>query len=325
MPSTNALRKETLPSVETFHNTSFYEEVMSGLSSQPRTIPPKFFYNKRGSQLFDAICETPEYYPTRTEKALLEKHLDDISQYITSECILVEPGCGSCEKVMPLLAHTPPHTYVPMDISGDYLQDIAQHLAMNFPTVNIRPACIDYTSPLKLPFAIKDQRCIAFFPGSSIGNFEPNDAITFLRNIATLVGKRGGLLIGVDLKKNEMTLNNAYNDSSGVTAAFNMNLLTRINNELNGQVNIDNFRHHAYYHRDKGRIEMHLVSTTDQVVTIDGNHFKFKEGESIHTENSYKYTVEEFQALAKLAGFLPNEFWIDDQELFSIHYLTHCK
>ena len=322
MQSTNALRQEVPPYVETFHDTSFYEEVIHGLKSQPRTIPPKFFYDKRGSQLFDAICETPEYYPTRTEKALLEKHLNDIGQYITSECILVEPGCGSCEKVMPLLNHTSPHTYVPMDISGDYLQGVAQYLASHFPTVNIRPVCIDYTAPLTLPFANEGRRCVAFFPGSSIGNFEPRDAVTFLRNIANMVGKQGGLLIGVDLKKNEVILNNAYNDAKGVTAQFNKNLLTRINNELNGQVDLDSFKHHAYYNRDKGRIEMHLVSTANQTVTIDENDFKFKKGETIHTENSYKYTVEEFHALCQRAGFVACEHWTDDNELFSLHYLV---
>ena len=310
------------PQVETFHDTNFYEEVINGLMSQPRSIPPKFFYDKRGSQLFDEICETPEYYPPRTEKAILEKHLDDISQYVTPECILVEPGCGSCEKVIPLLENSPPHTYVPMDISGKYLQTVAQNLSSNFPEVNIIPACIDYTSPLSLPFTIGGRQCIAFFPGSSIGNFEPQDAIKFLRNIANLVGTQGGLLIGVDLKKNETILNNAYNDASGVTAKFNKNLLTRISHELNGHVNIDNFNHYAYYNPAKGRIEMHLVSATDQVVTINENNFAFKKGDSIHTENSYKYTVEEFHALAKIAGFVPNEHWTDDNELFSLHYLT---
>jgi len=324
MHSSSSLANDTLPYIETFHDTSFYEEVIDGLSTQPRSIPPKFFYDKKGSQLFDAICKTPEYYPTRTEKALLERYLDDISQYITPESILVEPGCGSCEKVMPLLKHTPPYTYVPMDISGDYLQGVAQRLAKRFPAVRIHPACIDYTSPLTLPFKNSDKRCIAFFPGSSIGNFEPDDAVTFLQNIAHMVGKNGGLLIGVDLKKNKAILNKAYNDNAGVTAEFNKNLLTRINNELNGQVEVNNFKHHAFYNQEKGRIEMHLISTTDQIVTIDKNVFKFKKDESIHTENSYKYTIEEFHLLARQAGYQPLEHWIDDQGLFSIHYLARA-
>ena len=322
MQLATAVKEYTLPHVETFHDTNFYEEVIKGLTSYPRAIPPKFFYDKRGSQLFDAICETPEYYPTRTEKAILEKNLTAISQYITPDCILIEPGCGSCEKVRSLLTHSPPHTYVPMDISGDYLQGIAQNLSREFPSINIHPACIDYTSPLTLPFAMGDRRRVAFFPGSSIGNFEPNDAIYFLKNIASMVGQHGGLLIGVDLKKREDILNDAYNDASGVTAKFNKNLLNRINNELNGQVNVEKFKHHAYYNRDKSRIEMHLVSTTNQVVTINETDFNFEKGDSIHTENSYKYTIEEFHSLAKKAGFQAFDCWMDDQALFSIHYLV---
>ena len=322
MQLATAVKEYTLSHVETFHDTNFYEEVINGLTSYPRTIPPKFFYDKRGSQLFDAICETPEYYPTRTEKAILEKNLTAISQYITPDCILIEPGCGSCEKVRPLLTHNPPHTYVPMDISGDYLQSIAQNLSREFPSINIHPACIDYTSPLTLPFATGDRRRVAFFPGSSIGNFEPNEAISFLENIANMVGRQGGLLIGVDLKKNEDVLNKAYNDASGVTAKFNKNLLNRINNELNGQVNVEKFKHHAYYNRDKSRIEMHLVSTTNQVVTINETDFNFEKGDSIHTENSYKYTIEEFHSLAKQAGFQAFDCWLDDEALFSIHYLV---
>ena len=299
-----------------------YREVMAGLSRRPRSIAPKFFYNQAGSEIFDAICRTPEYYPTRTELDIIRQNIDEIAAYIGVGCLLVEPGSGASLKVRELLDALKPHAYLPMDISGAYLKKAAQSVARDYPWLDVHAVCVDYTAPIDLPYRPKGPHRVAFFPGSSIGNFEPADAVEFLANIAGLVQHDGGLLIGVDLKKRQGVLNAAYNDAEGVTAAFNYNLLTRINTELGADFDIGNFRHHAFYNEHGGRIEMHLVSKARQQVTIAGQCFDFEEGESIHTENSYKYTVEEFQALAGQAGFSPVKVWTDRDGLFSLHYFV---
>ena len=299
-----------------------YREVMAGLSRRPRSIAPKFFYNQAGSEIFDAICRTPEYYPTRTELDIIRQNIDEIAAYIGVGCLLVEPGSGASLKVRELLDALKPHAYLPMDISGAYLKKAAQSVARDYPWLDVHAVCVDYTAPIDLPYRPKGPHRVAFFPGSSIGNFEPADAVEFLANIAGLVQHDGGLLIGVDLKKRQGVLNAAYNDAEGVTAAFNYNLLTRINTELGADFDIGNFRHHAFYNEHSGRIEMHLVCKARQRVTIAGQCFDFEEGESIHTENSYKYTVEEFQALAGQAGFSPVKVWTDRDGLFSLHYFV---
>ena len=299
---------------------NLHDEVLRGLSRPARSIPPKFFYDERGSQLFDGICGTPEYYPTRTELSILERNIDDISQCVGCECILVEPGSGSSEKVRMLLDDVRPQAYVPMDISKEYLLAASEQLALEYPWLDIHATCIDFTRTMTIPVGDDGSRTVAFFPGSSIGNFEPDDAIGFLKNIAAIVRPRGGLLIGVDLKKEPGILNAAYNDAQGVTAEFNLNLLHRINRELDANFDVTKFDHHAFYNDSAGRIEMHLVSTETQEIKINGDTFRFAVGESIHTENSYKYSVDEFQSLARHAGFELVHVWMDPNKLFSVHY-----
>jgi dimethylhistidine N-methyltransferase len=299
--------------------------VLRGLSKTDRSIPPKFFYDERGSQLFDGICSTPEYYPTRTEISILEQHIDDITNCIGSKCILVEPGSGSSEKVRKLLNEIKPHAYVPMDISKEYLLSAAEQLAREYPWLDIHATCIDFTTTMTVPVQSKDAHTVAFFPGSSIGNFEPGNAVRFLENIANIVRPHGGLLIGVDLKKESRVLNAAYNDTLGVTAEFNLNLLHRINRELHANFDLTKFDHHAFYNEDKSRIEMHLVSNDTQEININGEIFRFSQGDGIHTENSYKYSVEEFEHLARLAGFKLVNLWTDADNLFSVHYYEIVK
>ena len=298
----------------------FYAEVMHGLQRMPKLIPPKFFYDEVGSRLFDAICEVPEYYPTRTEMALLYEHAEEIAALIGKECLLIEPGSGSSQKVRLLLDALQPAAYIPMDISRAHLLNAAQQLSEDYPWLEVHATCIDFTSEMKLRFCPPSVHKVAFFPGSSIGNFEPIDAIGFLRNMANMVGVGGGLLIGVDLKKDHGILNAAYNDAEGITAQFNLNLLSRINHELDGKFDIDSFQHKAFYNPHVGRIEMHLSSRDNQVVTVGDKVVNFNKAETIHTENSYKYTVEEFSCLAQAAGFDLVTVWTDSDALFSLHY-----
>jgi dimethylhistidine N-methyltransferase len=301
---------------------TLYEDVLHGLGQAQKFIPPKYFYDEHGSRLFDAICETAEYYPTRTEMAILEENLEEICACLGSDCVLVEPGSGSSRKVRLLLDRLEPHTYMPLDISSDYLKSVAHGLAEEYPHINVAAACVDYTAPIVLPCFPKNRRRVAFFPGSSIGNFEPDQAVTFLGNLADLVKPDGGLLIGVDLKKEASVLNTAYNDQHGVTARFNINLLTHINRELEADFDLDGFEHQAFYNVLQGRVEMYLVSKRKQQVSVAGQQFHFEAGESIHTENSYKYTVEEFQALARQAGFRACKAWTDRDRLFSVQYFV---
>ncbi len=298
----------------------FYSEVIHGLKQKQKRIPPKFFYDEAGSLLFDQICELPEYYPTRTEMALLRQHADEIAALIGEECLLIEPGSGSSQKVRLLLDALMPRAYVPMDISRHYLFDVARQLADEYPWLDIHATCMDFTSNMELQHGPEDVHKVAFFPGSSIGNFEPEDARSFLASIAGMVGKGGGLLIGVDVKKEARILNQAYNDAQAVTAGFNLNLLKRINRELDGNFDIDKFEHKAFYNSRAGRIEMHLVSKRDQIITVGEQTISMANGESIHTENSYKYSIEEFASLAGQAGLERINVWTDDQQLFSLHY-----
>lgn len=299
----------------------FYSEVIDGLARERKMIPPKFFYDAEGSRLFDAICNVPEYYPTRTEMQILRDNAADIAQYVGEDCLLVEPGSGSSEKVRLLLDSIRPSAYMPMDISKDHLIDAAQRVSAEYPWLDVHATCADFTAPLDLPYEPAQSHTVAFFPGSSIGNFEPPRAVEFLANIAAMVGPRGGLLIGVDLVKEHHILNAAYNDTRGVTAAFNRNLLVRINRELGADFDTDGFQHRAFFNAERSRIEMHLVSEVDQVVSVNSHRFAFAGSETIHTENSYKYSIEAFQALAREAGFAPVKVWTDARELFSVHYL----
>jgi dimethylhistidine N-methyltransferase len=299
----------------------FYRAVIDGFRENPRSIAPKFFYDQEGSRLFAEICELPEYYPTRTEKMLLEDHAAEISVLAGDGCFLVEPGSGNCDKVRTLLESLRPAAYVPLDISCEHLQLAAADIARMFPWLDVHAVCTDITAEVSLPFIPADAARMVFYPGSSIGNYDPLAAVELLADLAGIAGPAGSLLIGVDLRKDHAILNAAYNDSQGVTAAFNLNLLQRINRELGGNFDLKAFEHHAFYSDVAGRVEMHLISLRRQTVTIDGHRFEFNAGDNIHTENSYKYTVTGFQQLAADAGFEPCAVWCDAAGLFSLHFL----
>ena len=296
-------------------------DLLAGFSREQKMIPPKYFYDAEGSRLFDAITELPEYYPTRTEMAMLHEYADEIADKAGTGHLLVEPGSGSCSKARILFEGLQPCAYVPMDISRDHLRLAAQEVAVEFPWLEVHAACTDFTRLMTLPPNSPEGRRLAFFPGSSIGNFDPDDAVGFLGMIAELVGPGGQLLIGVDLKKDSAVLEAAYDDTQGVTAAFNLNLLARINRELGADFDLAQWQHRAVYNEAKGRVEMHLVSRMVQQVNLLGRVFHFAEGDTIHTENSYKYSVAEFRGLASQAGFTTDTVWVDSHNLFSLHLL----
>jgi len=305
------------------HVSNVYEDVVDGLDRTQKTLPCKYFYDERGSQLFDEICELEEYYPTRTESRILHDHIAEISARLGDDCRMVEYGSGSSTKTRILLSGVPGlKVYVPVDISREHLNATARILSHDYPGIDITPVCADYTQPFSLP---RPTRPIAgtavFFPGSTIGNFDPNEAEEFLANIARVAGPSGGLLIGVDLKKDHGILHAAYNDASGVTAAFNRNVLVHINDVLSADFNVDAFDHHAFYNEELGRIEMHLRSLADQSVNVGPRRFHFARGETIHTECSYKYSLPQFAALAGRAGFEVEQVWTDEQSLFSVQWL----
>jgi L-histidine Nalpha-methyltransferase len=300
---------------------NFREAVIEGLSHYPKRLSPKFFYDERGSSLFDAITELPEYYPTRTEIELLRCHSMEIAQRLGSDILLVELGSGSDVKIRMLLSAVRPAAYMPVDISPDHLYRSAECIAEDYPDLEVHAVCADYSCPLCLPDVAHSCRRAAFFPGSSIGNFEPDQARSLLMRIGRMVGSGGRLLIGVDLKKDARILHAAYNDSRGVTAAFNQNLLVRINRELDADFELKAFRHRAYYNQELGRVEMHLAAVSPQRVHIDGHQFDFMAGESVHTEDSYKYNIAEFCDLAEQAGFVCEQMWRDDNNMFSVQCL----
>ncbi|NQV22112.1 MAG: L-histidine N(alpha)-methyltransferase [Rhodospirillales bacterium] len=299
---------------------SLRDAVIEGLSKDPRAIHSKFFYDQRGAQLFEEICTLDEYYPTRTEIGLLADNAQEIADLAGPDRHLIEFGSGASVKVRTLLdALKEPKSYVPIDISRDALLNAAEGFAKEFTDIPVVAVCADYTEPLKLP-ELDDGPRLGFFPGSTIGNFTREESVSFLSTAAQALDG-GAMLVGVDLKKDEQTLNAAYNDARGVTAAFNRNLLHRINRELGSDFDPEGFTHSAVYRHDKGCVETHLVCDRAQTVDVCGHSFPFAEGDKIHTENSHKYSVGEFQALAKDGGFTPLQFWTDADDLFSIHYL----
>lgn len=302
---------------------SFLQDVLDGLALTRKTLPPKYFYDARGSALFEAICEQPEYYPTRTELAMLGASATEIARCVGPECSVVEFGTGSGRKTHILLGAVQPMVYVAIDIACDQLRSAMAPLAASFPDVRVAAVCADYSESLTLPLLdeLGRRRRIVFFPGSTIGNFLPGEARAFLRTAHAVAGKAGAMLVGVDLEKDPRVLDAAYNDAAGVTAAFNLNLLHRMNGELGADFDVAAYRHRAFYNPVERRVEMHLESTREQVVPIAGRAFHFAAGETVHTENSYKYTVTAFQALAESAGFHPRECWVDPERLFSIHFL----
>ncbi len=316
----------TAPSIR-FHDAhpgtaDLHREVLSGLRARPRAIPPKFFYDEHGSELFDAICELPEYYQTRTEMAILRRALPELVGLIGTECTLVELGSGASKKVRLLLEELRPSGYVGVDISKEFLLTSTEALAHDYPWLEVHAVCVDFSRGLEIPYCDDAAHNVAFYPGSSIGNFDPDDAVHLMRDVARMVGVGGHLLIGVDLKKDVRVLNAAYNDAAGVTAAFNLNLLERIRSELDSDIDPQAFEHYAFYNPGAGRIEMHLVSRVQQRVRVDDQTFDFQPGEAIHTENSYKYTVDEFGELAARAGFRQQAVWVDDDRLFSVQLLV---
>lgn len=296
----------------------FAHDMQRALGELPRRISPKWLYDSEGSRLFDAICELPEYYPTRTELTLLDRHGHDIGRRIGPGAEIVEFGAGSLRKVRLLLEGLPsPAGLLPIDISADHLHRAAAALQRDRPGLTVRPLAADFTQALALPPAHGPR--VGFFPGSSIGNFEPSQALALLQRMAGWLD--GGLLIGVDLVKEPDLLHAAYNDAQGVTARFNRNLLARANAELGADFDLSRWAHSAFYHPTLQRIEMHLVSRSDQRVQLCGRVFTLAEGDSIHTENSYKYTVAGFQHLAERAGFTPDAVWVDGRRWFALHWL----
>ena len=301
----------------------FLSEAVAGLSQPQKTLPCKFLYDEEGSRLFNEICELEEYYPTRTENQILRDNINEIAGLIGSECRLVEFGSGSSTKTRHLLTHLPSLSgYIPIDISGPQLLASAVQLAGEFPGLEINPLEADYGELSEIPDTKRTpRRTVAFFPGSTIGNFDPVAAVAFLRNIAFLCGSDGGLLIGIDRKKPRRILEPAYNDPKGVTAKFNLGILARANRELGADFDLSAFHHHAPYNEAQNRIEMHLVSKRAQWVHLDSQEFSFEAGEYITTEHSYKYTLPGFAGLALRAGFELVRNWEDRNHLFSLLFL----
>jgi dimethylhistidine N-methyltransferase len=303
----------------------FRNDVWAGLSRSPKQLSCKYFYDKRGSELFDRICLLDEYYLTRAELAITERYAGAIGEQVGDGVMLVEFGSGSSVKTRYLLDALPrAAAYVPVDISGEHLQQAAAEIAADYPRLEVLPVCADFTEPFQLPLATRTVSHVAvYFPGSTIGNFVPNRAAQLLGNIAELCGRGGGLLIGIDLKKDPAKIHAAYNDAAGVTAEFNLNLLRRINRELDGDFDLAAFEHRAIYSPERGRVEIDLVSTADQTVSIAGRDFEFTTGETIRTEYSHKYTVEEFSSLAAQVGFALHHEWADDSQNFAVlHFVV---
>jgi L-histidine Nalpha-methyltransferase len=300
------------------------EEILRGLTASQKRLSPKYFYDKHGSELFDRICSLPEYYPTRTELDLMEDHVGEVAALVGERAAVIEFGAGSSVKVRRLLdGLCEPAAYVPVDISPEFLFDQVESLRGDYPGVYMQPVFADFTRRFDLPvLPVATRRNLVFFPGSTIGNFSRRRALEVLEVMAAKAKPGGALLIGVDLQKDPAILHAAYNDAEGLTAEFNLNLLARLNRELDADFDLECFEHEAVYDRDQRRIEMRLVSAATQRVSVAGVPIDFATGEYIITEYSHKYSPEEFHALASRAGFVPERTWIDDAELFSIQYMT---
>jgi L-histidine Nalpha-methyltransferase len=299
---------------------TFAADVIAGLTARPKSVPPKYFYDLAGSALFDRITQLPEYYPTRCEIGILQDNAPAIASMFPPGCALIEFGSGSSRKARILLrAAATVDAYVPVDISGDFLQQDLAQLKRDLPHLLVHPLVEDFTRLFSIPPQLAALPRVGFFPGSTIGNFEPQEAARLLRHIGATLGAGAVLVVGIDLAKDEATLNSAYNDAEGVTAKFNLNLLTRINRELGADFDLAAFEHKAFFNSELSRIEMHLASTARQRVHINGVVIDFRPGETIHTENSYKYTVESFRRLARASGWSP--FGVFTDGMFSVHML----
>jgi dimethylhistidine N-methyltransferase len=296
-------------------------ELAAGLESRPRAIAPKFLYDARGSELFERICELPEYYLTRTEISILKACGRDIARRVVPGAVLMELGSGASEKVRLLLDALRPRAYLGIDISRDFLLDSTRRLAHDYPWLAVHAACADFSQPLTLTYPPPELPRLVFFPGSSIGNFTPDEAVAFLEGLHPLVRPGGGLLLGVDLQKDPRVIHAAYNDAQGITAAFIRNVLHRLRREYGARLDADGFSHEARYDEELGRVEINLVSRSPQSIRLAGRSFAFALGERLHVEYSYKYTVDGFQRLARLAGYQPEAVWTDPQRYFGVHYL----
>ncbi|MFZ5737521.1 MAG: L-histidine N(alpha)-methyltransferase [Pseudomonadota bacterium] len=301
------------------NTAAFARDVLDGLTRSQKELSPKYFYDDAGSELFVDITRLPEYYPTRTELGILHDRAAEIAELIPPYAAVVEFGAGATTKIRLLLAAHQVAAYVPVDISGDFIVTQAEALQRDFPRLAVHPLAADFTKPFALPPAVRDMPKVGFFPGSTLGNFEPQEARRFLESARDILGRGARMIIGVDLEKDERVLVPAYDDAAGVTARFNLNLLIRINRELGADFDLSAFAHRAIYNRDQHRIEMHLVSLRDQTVHLFSERIGFRAGETIHTENSYKYSLERFRALAKQAGWTPMRCWTDPDAMFSVH------
>jgi dimethylhistidine N-methyltransferase len=303
--------------------TEFATDVVAGLTATPKKLSPKYFYDSEGSALFEQITELPEYYPTRREIGILETRAGDIAALIPPGAALVEFGSGSSTKTRKLLSTaTSLGAYVPVDISAQFLQQQAIELRREYPKLAVLPVAADFTKPFELPDAVRMMPRVGFFPGSTIGNFEPHEAAAFLRHAGRILGPGATFIVGVDLIKDTQVLQKAYCDSQGVTAKFNLNLLARINRDLGAKFDLECFEHHAFFNRERSRIEMHLASLKRQRIKVCGECIEFRAGETIHTENSYKYSVASFGALARGTGWTPTAVWTDPDNYFSVHTLS---
>ncbi len=317
--SSTARLPERAPKVE----DEFAAAVIEGLSRTRKSLPCRFFYDERGSELFEEITRLPEYYPTRTERQILLRYAGEMVAGMSQESVLIEFGSGSSAKTEVLLARAPQGiAYVPIDVSPSALAAAKRRLAWRFPSVSVRPLIGNFSSPIRVPADLASRPKTGFFPGSTIGNLTPAEAAGLLGVFKAALPKGSRLIIGVDLKKDARRLVLAYNDVAGVTAEFNLNLLHRINRELEAAIDVETFRHEAIYDPREGRIEMHLVSAFEQDVRIAGCRFHFEKGERIHTENSYKYSIGQFQDVAREAAWTPRQVWTDAEEQFSVHELV---
>jgi len=301
-------------------------EVIAGLKAPQKTLPPKLFYDERGAALFHEITALDEYYLTRTELEIVRAYAGGMAELMGPDRVLVELGSGEAVKVRLLLDHLRrPAAYVPIDISVEQLRRVAGEVADAYPGLAVVPVAADYTAPFalpELPPGAREARRVAYFPGSTIGNFHVPEAVAFLRRVARLCGPGGALLLGADLRKDPDVLHAAYNDAAGVTAAFNVNVLTRLNRELGATFDVEQFRHYAYYNPVVGRVEMHLVSLEPQTVAVAGECVRFERGESIWTESSYKYAPRQLEAMAHDAGFAVVRAWTDPDEWFAVLHLV---
>jgi L-histidine Nalpha-methyltransferase len=318
------LKQEIEDGTRSFADPAFRADVIDGLTRRPRAIPARWFYDRRGSELFEAITDLPEYYPTRTETALLRTIAGEVAALAGTGRAVVEFGSGSSTKTPIVLEAVDPSAYVPIDISGDFLRESSRALSQRFPGLPVHPVEGDFLKPLPLPPQVRGTAKLGFFPGSTIGNMIPLSSVDLLRTMRSSLGEGAMLLIGMDRIKDAAVLERAYDDAAGVTAAFNLNLLERINRELDGTIPVEAFEHRAIWNDDRARIEMHLAATRDLEFTVDGRPFDIAQGETIHTENSHKYGSRDARILLRAGGWTPVAEWTDPDGLFAL-YLAEAQ